>query len=305
MAQQIKSLYARNEAGELIELDASAFLYFLLTTKGNIQITSPSGGKINIESEDNIALKPVGKVQFDTNHQLDSEGAAKPDEFEVAVINDKKSKVEGLKINTAGLKFVTEGADSDNGWDANLFKMLFKKTTGSTDTYAKVNMHGASFDLRARSTGKGTGGGIAVQIAGVDSDVHANKFKIETDQIADVTTEQCEEIHCGEGGKGIEIGTINPLMTSLYTASYRFKFDAPLYGVTRGAVQAIGDKMDYPTQADDSKDIINEDQEADPLTLKKLYRLYWWAISEGFNPNSEDKYFRPSFPEEGEEEPED
>lgn len=278
MALQIKSLKATNETGETVELDASAFLYFLLTSKGNIEISSPDGGKINIESADNIAMKPVGKVQFDTNHQLDSTGAAKTDEFEVAVINDKKTKVQGLKLNTAGLKFVTDGADTANGWDPNLFKMLFKKTTGATDTYAKVNMHGASFDFRARSTGKGTGGGIAVQIAGVDSDIHANKFKIETDQTADVTAEQSEAIHCGEGGKGIEIGTINPLMTSLYTKDYRFRGDAPIYGVTRGAVQVIGDKTDYPTQADDSKDIISDD---DPITWNDLIAAVKYLKSQG------------------------
>lgn len=278
MALQIQSLYAKDEQGNEVELDASAFLYFLLTAKGNIEISSPDGGKINIESADNIAMKPVGKVQFDTNHQLDSTGAAKTDEFEVAVINDKKTKVQGLKLNTAGLKFVTDGADTANGWDPNLFKMLFKKTTGAVDTYAKVNMHGASFDFRARSTGKGTGGGIAVQIAGVDSDIHANKFKIETDQTADVTATQSEDIHCGEGGKGIEIGTINPLMTSLYTKDYRFRGDAPIYGVTRGAVQAIGDKMDYPTQADDSKDIIND---TDPITWNDLIAAVKYLKSQG------------------------
>lgn len=267
MALQIKSLFAKDEQGNEVELDATAFLHFLLTSKGNVEISSPEGGKVNIESSDNIAFKPAGKVQFDTNHQVDTSGELKPDEFEVAVINDKKTKVEGLKLNCAGLKFVTDGADTTNGWDANLFKMLFKKTTGATDTYAKVNMHGASFDLRARSTGKGTGGGIAVQIAGVDSNVHANKFKIETDQTADVTAEQSEDIHCGEGGKGIEIGTINPLMTSLYTKTYRFKGDAPIYGVTRGQVQAIGDKMDYPTQADDSKDILDDEA---PITWNDI-----------------------------------
>ena len=284
MSLQIKSLTALNEQGEEVEVDASAFLYFLLTSKGNIEISSPEGGKINLESSDNIAFKPVGKVQFDTNHQLDSAGSAKTDEFEVAIINDKKTKVQGLKLNTAGLKFVTDGADTGNGWDPSLFKMLFKKTTGAVDTYAKVNMHGASFDFRARSTGKGTGGGIAVQIAGVDSNIHANKFKIETDQTADVTAEQSEGIHNGEGGKGIEIGTISPLFTSLYTASYRLKGDAPIFGVTRGEVQAIGDKMDYPTQADDSKDIILEEQIADPITPNKLYQLYKWAKSQGFIP---------------------
>lgn len=278
MAMQIQSLYAKDEFGNEVELDASAFLYFLLTEKGNIQITSPEGGKVNIEAADNIALKPKGKVQFDTNHQVDSTGASKPDEFEVAVINDKKTKVEGMKINTAGLKFVTEGADTANGWDPNLFKVLFKKTTGAVDTFAKVILHGASFDIRARSTGKGTGGGIAVQVAGVDSNLHANKFKIETDQTADVTAEQSEAIHCGEGGKGIEIGTISPLMTSLFTKTYRFKGDAPIYGVTRGAVTTIGDKVDYPTQADDSKDIIND---TNPITWNDIIAAVKYLKSQG------------------------
>lgn len=279
MAIQITSLTALDEQGNEVEVDATAFLYFLLTSKGNIEISSPDGGKINIESSDNIAFKPMGKMQFDTNHQVDSTGDPKTDEFEVAVINDKKTKVQGLKLNTAGLKFVTDGADTSNGWDPSIFKMLFKKTTGATDTYAKVNMHGASFDFRARSTGKGTGGGIAVQIAGIDSDYHCNKFKIETDQIADVDAAQSEEIHNGEGGKGIEIGTINPLFTSLYTSTYRFRGDSPIYGVRRGDLVTVDGKTDYPTQPDDSKDIINDD---DPITWNDLIScVKAWKVSQG------------------------
>lgn len=248
-----------------------AFRFLRITDSGNLEIASPAGKKIGIESEDNTAFKPGSKVQWDTAHR--AEGAQ--DEFEMSTICDKKTKVVGLKWELAGLKFYNKDADTANGWDSNIFKLIFKK---SKELWTKLNLKAGSIDLRAHSTGKGTGGGIAVQIAGVDSDLHANKFKIETDQTADVDAEQSEAIHNGEGGTGIEIGTINPLFTSLYTKTYRFKGDAPIYGVTRGELVTTDDKTDYPTQADDSKDIINDDE---PITWNDLIAAVKYLKGQG------------------------
>jgi len=218
----------------------------------NFQLVTEEGHKINVEAGDNIAFKPMGKIQFDTNHYADD---GDKDEFEMATICDKKTKVEGVKWELAGLKFITGAADTARGWAKDTFKMMFKKETGDTDVYAKLNLHAASIDIRARSTGDGTGGGIALQIAGRDSAGKTNKLKVETDQTVDVEFDDVAGHHTGEGGKGIEIGTFNPKMFSAYARDYRFKRSAKVYAVKRGTPVLTGEKTDYPTQADDSKDI--------------------------------------------------
>lgn len=242
------------------EINVAGLTYTSLTSKGNFEITTPPTGKLNLESGDNMALKPTGKVQLDTHKYVDSTDR---DEFKIAVINDSKTKVEGMKIETAGVKFVTGDADAGMGWDPNTFKVMVKKTTGAIDTWAKMNMHAASIDLRTRATGPGTGGGIAAQIASCDSDGHENKFKVETSRKIDVFAPGGEyaQTYVEEGGKGIEIYTLNSQYESAYTKEIRRGADTKLFAVTRGPVTSDGEgKFDYPTQADDSKDIKNAAQ---------------------------------------------
>lgn len=256
MAKALKGFVL--EDGTVIGADTLGCLVASYNDDGtfkNFQLVTEEGHKINVESGDNIAFKPMGKIQFDTAHIADE---TKRDEFEMATICDKKTKVEGVKWELAGLKFVTGSADKTY-WDKETFKMMFKKETGTNDTWSKLNIHAAAIDLRARSTGAGTGGGIAVQIAGVDSRGMTNKFKVETDQIVDVETNELSTDHNGEGGKGIEILTMNPKFFSCYARDYRFKRSAKVYAVTRNPLVATGDKIDYPTQYDDSKDVKHED----------------------------------------------
>lgn len=163
-------------------------------------------------------------------------------------------------------------------------KIKFK----NKDAWQKGVIEGASHDIRAYSTGKGSGGGIAVQIASTDSDGKENKFKIETDRIVDVDDEAVAPTknsfegsgYCGEGGKGIEVGTINSQMTSLYTKTYRFKGNAPIFGVTRGSIvtDPTTGKKDYPTQDDDSKDIISDD---DPITWNDVIAAVKYLKAQG------------------------
>ena len=283
MAKQFNGIKLKD--GTVIGADVLGCLVASYNDDGtfkNLQIVTPEGHKINFESGDNVAFKPMSKVQWDVAHRAETAR----DEFEMSVINDKKTKVEGLKMEVAGLKFFNNDADTSLGWNKNVFKIIFKKTK---DLWTKLNLKAGSIDIRAHSTGDGNGGGIAIQIAGRDSSGKENKFKIETDRTTDVDVEDSAESHAGEGGKGIEIGTINAQMTSLFTKTYRFKGDAPIYAVTRGEVtettSSDGEtKHDYPTQADDSKDIIPDAQMSHPLTLNKLYQLVSWAEGIGFNP---------------------
>lgn len=248
-------------------LDASALKYISFSKSGNLEIATDGTAKINIEPADNLAIKPGGKIQIDTNHKPEG----KKDEMEVSVICDKKSKVEGLKMNVAGLKFVTEGADTNNGWDPSLFKMFFKNTSGSDDTFTKVNMHAASFDIRTRSTGPGTGGGIALQIASTDSKGHENKIKFESDRTNKIGSQT--PTYNGEGGKGLEFGTFNNEHASLYCGDYRFKADAPVFPATRRDLTQDPTtlKIDYPTNTeDDFKDFIEEKYKEDPVTWQDI-----------------------------------
>lgn len=276
MAEKVNPLNGIKIGDVLVGSDILGCLQASLNEDGsfkNLQIVTPEGHKINLESGDNIAIKPMGNLQHDTAHYAND---ADKNEFKMKAICDSKDAVEGYNIEAAGVKFITKKADTSRGWDPLKWVLKIQK---SASEWSKGVMHAASWDIRARSTGKGTGGGIAVQIAGIDSDYHCNKFKIETDQIADVDAAQSEEIHNGEGGKGIEIGTINPLFTSLYTSTYRFRGDSPIYGVRRGDLVTVDGKTDYPTQPDDSKDIINDD---DPITWNDLIScVKAWKVSQG------------------------
>lgn len=242
------------------EINVAGLTYTSVTSKGNLEISTPAGGKLNLESADNMALKPSGKLQLDT-HKYDP-ATETPDEFKIAVINDKASKVEGIKLETAGIKIVTGSADATY-WDPDTFKVMVKKTTGSTDTWAKMNMHAAAIDLRTRVTGPGTGGGIAAQIASCDSDGHENKFKVETSRKIDVfqPAGDYSQTYVMEGGKGIEIYTLNSQFESAYTKEMRRGADTRLFAVSRGPVSDDGTgKFDYPTQPDDSKDVKDSTQ---------------------------------------------
>lgn len=292
MAETVKPINGFKIGDVLIGTDILGCLVASLNEDGsfkNLQIVTNPGHKINIESGDNVAIKPMGNLQHDTAHYPVEEDK---NEFKMKAICDSKDAVEGYNIEAAGVKFITKKADTTRGWDP---KKWVLKIQESATKYAKGIINAASWDIRARSTGAGTGGGIAVQIAGVDSDIHANKFKIETDQTADVTATQSEDIHCGEGGKGIEIGTINPLFTSLYTKDYRFRSDAPIFAVSRGPITmydkeghvttdaTLADKIDYPTQRDDSKDIIPDEQIANPVCWGDLVEMLaeWKASKQG------------------------
>jgi len=123
---------------------------------------------------------------------------------------------------------------------------------GDTDPtrWASFKLKSRNMDLRCHDHG-----GIALQIAGHDGSGHENKVKFESDR---TTAIGATPSYCGEGGKGLEFGTFNNEHTSLYTGDYRFKGDALVYGVTRKAPTATSTgKIDYPTQDDDFKDVID------------------------------------------------
>lgn len=79
--------------------------------------------------------------------------------------------------------------------------------------------------------------------------------------------------YASKGGDGIEYGTFNPFHFSAWAGDYRFKADAPIYAVSRGDVEeSASGKIDYPTQSDDTKDIIPDNQRSNPVTWNDIIK---------------------------------
>ena len=228
--------------------------------KNNLEISSPAIGaeKVNIVSSEAIQIKTgansAGKGE---PLQLDAERhTGEPYEYGIKVCNgsmEKNVRVIGVKVNTAEITLDTQNANPDE-FDKKELQVKFRNDTWNSgqqigDTgpiYAK--MKARAFDFRCYDHG-----GIALQIAGADSAGKENKIKFESDRISEIGATPS---YCKEGGKGLEFGTFNNEHTSLYTGDYRFKGDAEVYGATRNTPIIDDDKVDYPTQGDDFKDVI-------------------------------------------------
>ena len=144
-----------------------------------------------------------------------------------------------LQINMSEITLTTK---DKTGNDANVLDINVNRAK-NTKGYLKVRAQ--AIDLRCEANG-----GIALQPKGDDGDGHENKIKFEHN-----------------GGDGKEFGTFNTEKTSIFTDEYRFNENGTVYAVTRGALETTyktpGDpnsgikKIDYPTQEDDFKDILD------------------------------------------------
>lgn len=171
---------------------------------------------LNLESAKGIQVKPTTTLTLDSTRRII---AGKGNEIQVEARFDDFGDVTGYK-----------GADEE---------------------WAELKINSRNLDLRCHEHG-----GIALQIAGKDSDGNENKIKFESDRTNSISE---DGTYNGEGGKGLEFGTFNNLHSSLYTGDYRFKGNGMVYGVLREApVQTETGKWDYPTQSDDFKDPITE-----------------------------------------------
>lgn len=218
--------------------------YFYMNDKGNLCIettaeNTPSGkkGKLNIESNDDIQLKPGDDIMLYGDHR----GEGKTDEVSIKVMDgtgndDVPAK---LQINMSEITLTTKDKTGD---DANVLDINVNRAK-NTKGYLKVRAQ--AIDLRCEENG-----GIALQPKGTDGQGHMNKIKFEHD-----------------GGDGKEFGTFNTEKTSIFTDEYRFNENGTVYAVTRGDLETTyktpGDpnsgikKIDYPTQEDDFKDILD------------------------------------------------
>lgn len=194
----------------------------------------------------NIALKPGDDIEF-WGHKR---GTDKNDEVSVKIMTEVPKQSDPTKTDEVAAKLQLNTADivltsKDKQEDADEMNITVNKAQ-NTRGYLKVRAQ--AIDLRCEDNG-----GIALQPKGSDSNNHENKIKFEHD-----------------GGDGKEFGTFNTDKTSIFTNEYRFNESGKVYAVTRGALETTykvaGDpnsgikKVDYPTQADDFKDILDNNK---------------------------------------------
>jgi len=235
-------------------------IYVNASNNFEVNAAVAGGEKLNLVAAQAVQIKPGidenGKpeaVQFDCEQH-----GADATEFTFKVCNGaqpKATRVVGLKVNAAELTLDNQKCNTTE-FDADSIDIKVRndkwnggEVVGTTGP-VYLKMKARAMDFRCYDHG-----GIALQVAGTDSNGKENKIKFESDRTSEIGATAA---YCKEGGKGLEFGTFNNLHTSLYTGDYRFKGDAKVYGVTRNtpAVTSTG-KIDYPTQSDDFKDVIN------------------------------------------------
>ena len=229
-------------------------IYVNASNNFEINAGAAGGEKLNLVATDAIQVKPGDGEPL----QLDCEqNTVDLNEYGVKVCNGampKNSRVVGLKVNAAELTMDTQKANTSE-FDIDEFNIKFRndkwnggEQVGSTGPIY-LKMKARAIDMRCHDHG-----GIALQIAGTDSNGKENKIKFESDRTTEIGAAPS---YNKEGGKGLEFGTFNNEHASLFCGDDRFKGDATVYGVTRNTpvLDAKG-KTDYPTQSDDFKDVI-------------------------------------------------
>lgn len=238
-----------------------------LTSKGNkgTNVSLVSDNNINIEPRQalgtgdgkndptnanrkggNIAFKPGDDIEFWGHHR----GSSKNDEVSVKIMTEVPKASDPTKTDEVAAKLQLNAADivltsKDKQTESDEMNIVVNKAA-NTRGYLKVRAQ--AIDLRCENHG-----GIALQPKGDDGEGHENKIKFEHN-----------------GGDGKEFGTFNTQKTSIFTDQYRFNKSGLVYPVTRGALETTykvdGDptsgvkKIDYPTQADDFKDILDNNK---------------------------------------------
>lgn len=254
-----------NEAVDVINAGGSSdsgtvdnsFMY--VNDKGNLCIETTTEntpvdkkGKINIESRDDIQVKPGDDFTIVSSHRP----VANMDEVSVKIHDGKDHPVK-LQLNAADIVLTTKDKDKtktkdENGEDTTTAlyddpTVMNVTVNSAKNTRGYLKVRAQAIDLRCEQNG-----GIALQPKGEDGNGHENKIKFEHN-----------------GGDGKEFGTFNTEKTSIFTNEYRFNKNGTVYAVTRGELETTykvpGDptsgvkKIDYPTQSDDFKDIITQD----------------------------------------------
>lgn len=216
-------------------------------SKGNIAIESLTK-HVNIEAAKGIQLKPTTNVTFDSSR-----------------------RIRNNKGNEVHMQFVFDDYDSGNTGNY----------SGDDEEYAELKVEARNIDLRCFDHG-----GIAVQPCGSDGSGHENKIKFESSRTSELGA--ATPTYSKEGGKGLEFGTFNNDHTSVFTSDYRFNKDGMVYAVTRGTPTTDSKgKFDYPTQADDFKDIVDQTLGVPWETIVKTAKVFS-LLAEVSEPDSSD-----------------
>lgn len=244
-----------------------------INSKGNLnietsaEIGNTTKGKINIESMDDIQIKPGDDITFYSHHREGNE-----EEVAIKIMNgaelipEKSDYPVKLQINCSEINLTTKDKnlhpkdkDKSNVMDITVNQSKSKRG------YLKVRAQ--AIDLRCEEHG-----GIALQPKGRDGQGNMNKIKFEHG-----------------GGDGLEFGTFNTEKTSIFTDEYRFNKNGVIKIATR-QTQA-SDKIDgsdnttnlkYVKQADDFYDVINS---SDPTcTWEDIVKYIHWAKTNNQGP---------------------
>ena len=237
--------------------DTSSYMY--VNDKGNLSIettinNTPANkkGKINIESRDDIQLKPGDDLIVTSSHR----DVSNRDEVSMKIHDGNDHPIK-LQLNAANIvlttkdKELTKTKSSETGEDTSTPayddpEVMNVTVNSDKNTRGYLKVRAQAIDLRSE-----THGGIALQPKGFDNDDNMNKIKFEHG-----------------GGDGLEFGTFNTEKTSIFTDEYRFNREGIWKMATRQT--EVSDKADasdattaykYVKQADDFYDVISQDDE--------------------------------------------
>ena len=263
-----------NELGAGGSNSSAVGTYLYMNDKGNLCLettaeNTPTGkkGKLNIESNDDIQLKPGDDIMLYGDHR----GEGKTNEVSIKVMDGTGSDdvPAKLQVNCSEITLTTKDKTGDDAAVMDINVNAAKNTKG----YLKVRAQ--AIDLRSESHG-----GIALQPKGYDGSQtpHMNKIKFEHG-----------------GGDGLEFGTFNTEKSSLFTDEYRFKKSGVIKLSTRTPVARATDGSDtkydandatthytYTKQADDFYDVIDSN---DPTcTWEDIVKYIAWAKTNNQGP---------------------
>lgn len=244
-----------------------------INDKGNLNIETSAElgntkkGKINIESMDDIQIKPGDDITFYSHHREGNE-----EEVAIKIMNgaelipEKSDYPVKLQVNCSEINLTTKDKnlhpkDKDK---ANVMDIVVNQNK-SKRGYLKVRAQ--AIDLRCEEHG-----GIALQPKGRDGDGNMNKIKFEHG-----------------GGDGLEFGTFNAEKTSIFTEEYRFNKNGVIKIATRqtkASEKADGGddttSLNYEKQEDDFYDIISS---SDPTcTWEDIVKYIHWAKTNNQGP---------------------
>jgi hypothetical protein len=235
-----------------------------------IHVKTSSGSAI-IKFNENEQKTAGGRIEFNSKGNIAVESLTKNVNIE-AKKNIQLKPTEEIVVDTGRRE--TESGKNE---------AVLKVKNDDTKEWGSFKLKSRTIDLRCHDHG-----GIALQPCGVDDNNKENKIKFESDRkVSANTSANPATDYTGEGGTGVEFGTFNNEHSSLFTKDYRFNKDGIVYAVTRQTPTTIGDKIDYPTQSDDFKDVIDPDLGVSWETLIKTAKVFE-ALSEVSNPSASD-----------------